>query len=332
MPTYDGGHYFLSAVVPIRTDTMNDGLADTSPVHALRKRLSMLPTAAQTPACGNVQCPFALSTRTHFARLAIIDDVAYNGREGRNTLLGQLFGTDLVIAQPQDHLSCPFLLFAVDFDAASGADSERRSYLVDLWDKMGPDLRNIFAFCQGFEQRVKDGSSFADYIAACQLETTMSFNDYYVDSLNLPTWPSKAYLWAGGASLLAVVLGLAGTLILLVAQLFGPSLASPLRFSVVLTAVGIVALVIVAVGAYASVMAAGEKPFPTAPDSNLPTVLKALHLQRAFTRFAIDSQMLAVGTDGSSAQRLYDEFATFLAVNKPNELGDPTQKPGVIGV
>jgi hypothetical protein len=79
-------------------------------------------------------------------------------------------------------------------------------------------------------------------------------------------------------------------------------------------------------------MAAGAKPFPAAPDSNLPTVLKALHLQRAFARFAIDSQMLAVGTDTSSAQKLYDEFAMFLAVNKPNDLGDPTQKPGVIGV
>jgi len=332
MPTYDGGHYFLSVLVPIRTDTMNDGLADTSPVHALRKRLSMLPTAAQTPACGRVQCPFALSTRTHFARLAIIDDVAYNGREGRNTLLGQLVGSDLVVAQSQDHLSCPFLLFAVDFDAASGADSERKSYLVDLWDKMGPELRNIFTFCQGFEQRVKDGSSFAEYIAACQLETTMSFNDYYVDPLNLPTWPSKAYLWAGAASLVAVALGLVGTLILLIVQLFGPNLASPLRFAVILAAVGILALAIVVVAAYASVMAAGEKPFPAAPDSNLPTVLKALHLQRAFTRFAIDSQMLAVGTDTSSAQRLYDDFATFLTVNKPNELGDPTQKPGVIGV
>jgi hypothetical protein len=41
-------------------------------------------------------------------------------------------------------------------------------------------------------------------------------------------------------------------------------------------------------------MAAGAKPFPAAPDSNLPAVLKALHLQRTFTRFATDNQLLAV--------------------------------------
>ena len=38
MPTFDGGHYFLTVVVPIRTAPVEDGLAVTSPVHALRKR------------------------------------------------------------------------------------------------------------------------------------------------------------------------------------------------------------------------------------------------------------------------------------------------------
>jgi hypothetical protein len=40
-------------------------------------------------------------------------------------------------------------------------------------------------------------------------------------------------------------------------------------------------------------MAAGAKPF-LAPDSNLPAVLEVLDLQRTFTRFAIDNQLLAV--------------------------------------
>ena len=96
--------------------------------------------------------------------------------------------------------------------------------------------------------------------------------------------------------------------------------------------VGVVALVAVILAAYASIMAAGAKPFPSAPDSDLPSVLKALHLQRTFTRFAIDSQMLAAGKDAASAQRLYDDFATFVAANKPNDIGAPTQAPGVIGI
>jgi len=40
-------------------------------------------------------------------------------------------------------------------------------------------------------------------------------------------------------------------------------------------------------------MAAGAKPFP--PAAELPAVLKALHLQRTFTRFAIDNRLQAVG-------------------------------------
>jgi hypothetical protein len=332
MPTFDGGHYFLTALVPVRTDTMKDDLADTSPVHALRKYLAKLPTAAQTPAGGGRPCPFAHSRRTHFARLVIIDDVAYNGRDQRDALLARVLGDNPLVAQPQDHLSCPFLLFAVDFDAKSGADSERDSYLAELWDKMRKELCETFTFCRSFDQRVKDGSSFAKYIADCQVETTMSFNDYYADVPALPVWPADGYTWAAKASGLAFVVGVVATLILLVAELFTRSLEFWLPYAVALTGLGALALAVVVVAAYASVMAAGAKPFPAAPDSDLPTVLKSLHLQRAFTRFAIDSQVLASSSDDASAQNLYDDFKAFVAINKPDQLGDPTQPPGVIGI
>jgi hypothetical protein len=330
MPTFDGGHYFLSALVPIRTDTMDDGLASTSPVHALRKRLDVLPPAAQTPACHGQQSPFARNTRNHFARFVIIDDVAYNGREPGNKLLS-LFD-NLTVAQPQDHLSCPFLFFAADFDAKSGADSERDSYLAELWKTMGHELRDIFRFCQGFDGRVKDEISFAKYIADCQLETTMSFNDYYADLPKLPSWPAKVYGTAAAVTGAVFVLALLAILCLFVAELFMPPWLSALRDAVVLTIIAAVALGIVIIAAYTTIMAAGSKPFPTAPDSNLPAVLKALHLQRAFTRFAIDSQDQAFGTDAASAQKLYDDFAAFIAVNKPSDLASPTQQPGVIGI
>jgi hypothetical protein len=323
MPTFDGGHYFLTAVVPISTAPVKDGLAVTSPVHALRKRLSLLPTAVETPARGGGQSPFARNTRNHFARFVIIDDVAYPGRMGRNTLWGRIRGDDLVVAQPQDHLNCPFLVFVVDFDAKSGAGAERDSYLVELWNTMGQELREIFIFCEGFKSKVTDAASFAAYIARCQLETTMSFNDYYAETPTLPAWPEKIFLWAGIASLAVLVLGLLGL------GLLGLGL-SGLFMPLVIT--GVVALVAVILAAYASIMAAGGKPFPSAPDSDLPSVLKALHLQRTFTRFAIDSQMLAAGTDAASAQKLYDDFAAFVAANKPDDTGAPTQAPGVIGI
>ena len=138
MPTFDGGHYFLTAVIPIRTAPVEDGLAVTSPVHELRKRLSLMPTGAETLDRGGGQSPFARNKRNHFARFVIIDDVAYTGRTARNTLWARVRGDDLVVAQPQDHLKCPFLIFVVDFDAKSGVDAERDSYLVELgtrWDR-----------------------------------------------------------------------------------------------------------------------------------------------------------------------------------------------------
>ena len=92
------------------------------------------------------------------------------------------------------------------------------------------------------------------------------------------------------------------------------------------------ALAVILLAAYISVNIAGAKPFPAAPDSNLPTVLKALHLQRVFTRFAIDNQMHAAGNDEPSARQLYDNFQAFVAANKPGDLGAPTQAPGVIGI
>ena len=119
MPTFDGGHYFLTVLVPIRTDVMKDDRGVTSPVHALRKQLSMLPTAAETPACGGGQSPFARNKRNHFARLFVIDDVAYNGRTGQSVVLTEIRKTKLTVAQPQDHLTCPFLLFAADFEAGA---------------------------------------------------------------------------------------------------------------------------------------------------------------------------------------------------------------------
>jgi hypothetical protein len=332
MPTFDGGHYFLTVLIPISTVHVKDGNDVTSPVHALRKRLDLLPTAAETPDCGGGQSPFARNTRNHFARFVIIDDVDYNGRTGRNTLVNAAVGTVLTVAQPQDHLRCPFLLFSVDFDAASGSDAERDSYLVELWNTMEGELRGILTFCQGFDHRVKDAKSFATYMAQCQLETTMSFNDYYIDDPNLPVWPSRPFLWGaivGGVALLA---GVAATLLLLVAGLFTPSMQQWLPAAFALSIVALVVLLVVAAAAYMSVMAAGRKPFPTAPYTTLPTVLKALHLQRAFTRFAIDSQMQAAGADAASAQQLYDGFAAFVAANKPNDLKAPTQPPGVIGI
>jgi hypothetical protein len=322
MPTFDGGHYFLTVLLPVKTDPIPDGSAFTSPVHALRKQLAMLPTAAQTPACGGGLSPFARNTRNHFVRFAIIDDVAYNGREQDNALWALFKHINPAVAQPQDHLTCPFLYFAAEFDAASGADAERDSYLVAIWDTMKKELQHIFTFCTGFDENVNDAASFAKYIARGQLETTMSFNDYYVDIedtvKSLPVWPADKYLIPAGAGAAVLVLGL-----IVFCFMSG-------KAGFILLLLGIAMLAAGLWYAYASIMAAGAKPFPAASDSKLPSVFKALHLQRAFTRFAIDSQMLAV--NARSADELHAAFGSFISKNRPDNLDGPTQPPGVIGI
>jgi hypothetical protein len=329
MPTYDGGHYFLTAFVPIKTRPIKEGSVVTSPVHALRKQLDVLPPAAQTPACAGRQSPFARSKRTHFARFVVIDDVAYPGRRSGNTLVAAASGEILTNAQPQDNLSCPFLLFVVDFDAASGADRERDAYLSELWTAMSADLANIFQFCHGFD--ATDGKGFAAYIAKCQLETTMSFNDYYAVMPDLPSWPTSIYKWGGIIAGVALGIGVLATIALLFASLFGAGVMPWLRDAIWLSLAGTAALILVVLVAYMTVMAAGKKPFPAASDSNLKSVLKSLYVQRAFTRFVIDNQVAAAGTDAGSAQKLHDAFKAFVAANKPDDLDGPTQAPGVIG-
>ena len=46
---------------------------------------------------------------------------------------------------------------------------------------MEPELRAIFRHCHGFTEGRRTGEDFAAYLAKGQIETTMSFNDYWID-------------------------------------------------------------------------------------------------------------------------------------------------------
>ena len=138
------------------------------------------------------------------------------------------------------------------------------------------------------------------------------------------SWPVAPFKWAGVAAAGVLAIGL-------LLSLLNWALDIAPNYGFWLTLIGAVALALVAGAAFWTITIAGEKPFPAAPDSDLPTVLKSLHLQRVFTRFAIDNQRLSVATDVASAQKLYDNFAAFIGDNKPDDLDAPTQPPGVIG-
>jgi hypothetical protein len=63
-----------------------------------------------------------------------------------------------------------------------------------------------------------------------------------------------------------------------------------------------------------------KPPFPTAPGSDLPTILKALFLQQHFTDLAIEGQGL---DDGA----LHARFGDFLELARPDQ-PTPAQVPG----
>ena len=84
MPNFDGGHYFLTALIPIKTGILveDDGMR-RSPVQLVRHALATLPTALQTQATEKIgiNSPFARNTRTHLSRFVVINDVMYNARD-----------------------------------------------------------------------------------------------------------------------------------------------------------------------------------------------------------------------------------------------------------
>jgi hypothetical protein len=252
--------------------------------------------------------PFARSRSTHFVRMFVLDDVVFNGRAPKDTLLDKLRKADLLKPLPVDCLTTPFLFFNVDFDAEAGTERERDLYLTGLWQQSSEALTRVFQHCQGFET-VRTAQDFCRYIGRCQLETTMPFNDYWSVPPALHDTDLVPYMIGAGA---AVLVGLVG-LVIKVNWLF---------------LAGLLALLAAVYLAYRMVIEVAGSPFPksppSAPQPDLATVLKALYLQRAFTEFAIDMQ-------GESDKDLFDRYGAFIAEKRPDDIASPTQEPGVIG-
>jgi hypothetical protein len=340
MPNLDCGAYFLSTLIPVKTDALIDPAtgAATSPVHELRATLARLPTAQQTPEAQGVS-PFARNTRNHFARLVVIEDVAYVGRKPIQPLLTVL--TELLLpprwhinpvkAQAQDHLSCPFLFFSADFDAKSDDASERDSYLKELWETSQAEVREIFRHCVGFAEEVRDADSFAGYIARCQLTTTMPFHDYFMDGVPVKDKPDSLQPQDGRLPEISIwrytaIFAFAALAAYLLLQTIFPTASHLFWLLYVALSAAAGLAVIIALATHA-----GRKSFPPAPDATLPEVLKALYLRDQFTRFAIDAQFLAADDDAASAAALQARFRDFAAAHQPRNVAGPTQAAGTVG-
>ena len=314
MANIDGGHYFLTTLIPLKLEPVasKDGSV-TSPSHLLREAFATLPTAQQSPACvaAGHASPFSRCTRTHFVRAAVIDQPMYNGRDPGHSLVEGLRNVDLLAHQPVDNLSRPYLMFNADFDARPDEpDGGLASWAEGLWDKMERELRAVFAGCIGFD-RVHDGAVFTAWLKRCQIETTMSFNDYYVPMPDLH-----------GYTLDGLKTGLLVATAALSALAWWALAAGGASRWWLLVAVP-VALVLAIVGVLLLLWQKGRRPFPTGADTDLPSVLKALHVQQRFA-------LLAGALEGADAATLHARFGAFVAAVRPDDTAAPTQPPGVI--
>lgn len=325
MPDLDSGHYFFTALVPV----WNEGIVrhvsidagkpmKSSPIHMVREALETLPTALQsrtTEAIG-INSPFARSRRTHFARFAILDQPHYNGRDPENALIQVIRNTNLLDPQPHDVLTCPYIIVAIDFDPATpDATGEPRAYLEELWTLMPKELTAVFQYCYGFQPDpaqghagVTDAKSFADFLIPCQLETTMSFNDYYTGPPPLTPASLTPFLLLAAVSVL------------------GPLVTNHLWHWAgwgIVTLVVIALLLLVVLAGFLYVMRFGGRSFPGNPDATLPHILKGLYLQQAFVPFAAAQQGRTQDERGAA-------FRAFLETHRPADLDGPTQPPGVI--
>ncbi len=335
MPTFDAGTLFLTFLFPIRHGLTEaaDGLP-VSHAQRLRDRLAVLPTAQHSPAAAasGQQSPFAAMPETHFCRMLVIDDVVYNGRPAGSTALGVLTQADPIQAQPVDGLATAWLVMAVDIDAVRTPGDAlpptlgpveqaavRTAWAERLWHAAEPQMRAVFQHCWGFEG-VETAEGFARYLARGQVDTTMPFHDYGLDPAALPAFPQRLVL-APALPLAVALLGLAGLLLnldgpLLLSLLVGWSAAA--TFWLGLAATGVLAAVL-----YTVLTRRGEAPLPPAPDSDLPSVLKSLYLQRQFADFVADTQGLDAGA-------LHRRFGEFLASHRPEDTREPSQAPGVV--
>lgn len=351
MPDLDGGHYFLTVLAPVRTEPLSDfkgkeGYTRSHPT-ALAQQLALLPTGPQNAGAPSYAwpSPFSRNTLNHFTRFAIIEAPHFNGRVSGDALatavagaLGLKSGQPLR-AQPDDRLTTPFLLFAADFDAQGLSAAEGlRAYATALWTTMADELTSIFAHCYGFE-KVNSAATFHDYLRKCQIETTRPFNDYWADGLKAGNmWPALGIFGVGA---LAAVAGLVAWLVALAAFAGGRLLkmephwpdwmhwppwlhglaSGPWGATEWLIGLPIGALLV----GFVSLKLLdhfGSTPFPTAPDSDLPSVLKGLFLQQHVTQLAIDVQ----GLDDAA---LHARFGAFLSATHPGG-AEPSLKPGAI--
>ncbi|WP_299908946.1 hypothetical protein [uncultured Paracoccus sp.] len=332
MADLDSGHIFLTTLAPIKGVNSDSGTG-ISHEQRVRIALAQLPTALQSPATQGIgiNSPLARNRRTHLARMFVLSDIVYNGRNPQNPLVATAKGIDPVDPLPIDQLSTAYLVFCADVDAIMNdgdplphnltkaqQKAVRASYARKLWDTMGDELQNIYQNCVGFEG-VKTADDFAAYLDKCHVETTMPFHDYYLDLPKFNQLNTKLLL---GAVLVPAAIAVLSLLLRIFGMLHLPMLGFSTFWTFVIAAVVTAVVALLAIG-YA--LRNGAKPLAPAKHDDLPSVLKGLYVQQTFSDFVIDHQ-------ASEPDELHRAFGDYLARHRPENKMSPTQTPGVISI
>lgn len=305
MANYDAGHYFLTMMAPIdRNGFVEIDGQRRSLIDHVRDLLITLPVAQQDKfsAGSGLQSPFARVPGTHFAHFFVIDDVVYNGRRPSSAVLDLLFNVNMTENEAVDHLPHAYLVLALDFDAMDATPAALRAYTDGMWRNMSEELTLLFGNCIGFED-VNSAASFFEYVKDTQVDTSLPFNDYWAYE---PT-PPNPMRYIGPAAVGIAAFGIAAWW------------GGLLGFWTML----ILTLLIILAVAIGIIVKLGLTPFPAAPDSDLPSVLKALYIQQMFVAFAQN-------TMGMNDDDLYAAFQAFCARHQPLDTQGPTQAPGVL--
>jgi hypothetical protein len=249
---------------------------------------------------------FARVPGVHFARVFILDQLTYNGRRPTNAVVNLLRNINLVRPERIDQFEHAWLVMALDMDAPDGSEASLRACSDNLWHGMEPELRRIFGHCLEFDDKlIRNAADWFAYLRRCQVTTTMPFNDYWTGAP--PPSPlvrdiSVAAGAIGGLAVAAIVSG------------FWPfGWFGLLASALLLWVLAIIGLV----------LRLGTTPFPAAPDSDLASVLKALHIQQRFSR-------LALAQRGADAASLHRAFGDFITAERPLDLSGPTQPAGCL--
>lgn len=375
MPSFDSGFYQLTALIPLLSEDADPRLwswqrRSSTPVHSLRELLdsfrSVDVATLEGENCGGMEVlraiPFSASDRTHFARLVVVEDLAYNGRKRNDTLIDLLRGgllperlqrlipaLRLKDREVPDQLPCSYLLVLLDFDSPDGSQGSVESYLRHLWQSMEQEWTLILRHCQGFDleppgRRVQ---SFLELILHYEIETTFGFAAYRWGAQQARRWQPRAGRFLAPQPATGSRVGLIGLLPVLLVALGAVILpVLLLLIQVVQALLGIIGLhwqvphplwlgwvplgsvllgVLLLPVCWQLFLSRANRPWSAEPGTDLRSVLKALYLQERFQRMAEAWQ-----NRPAAGLSLRDHYHRFLQEERPHDLGAPTLMPGEI--